>query len=567
MVAKKIATVEEEKKSLLTERQKKLLDRIKNQAHLIGHLVGFRDLTELHAKWINNFWKARHQVYVLQSHRNSYKTSCIALFIALVILLRPHENIFYVRKTETLVKDIVAKVSKILQSDVFQGLASILYGYNYRLIKNTATEIDTSLPHGNSKDVQFIGFGIDGKMTGRHCDWLIGDDLCFVRGTKIATPFGDRNIEDLRVGNYVLTTNGYQKIIRTSKRQAEVICNVGLCGTPNHPVYSKILDDYKTLKTIKEHEIVKINNYRYECPNLTGIQTVYNIEVENTHNYYANGILVHNCDINDRNSVVTREHTKDVWRELYANILKPTGRAIVLGTPWSETDVFSIMPKPDKYDCYTTGLLTGEQLEEKKRQTTPALFAANYELKFIADEDAIFTNYQVLYDKDIGCNLTGADIIKGGVCHVDAGFFGGDTTAFTILKRTSDGRYIVFGKVWSKHVQACLGEIIKLKEKYEAGSLYLETNADKGYLAKEFREQGVRCLTYHEKRNKYEKVTSVLLPIWDKLYFIEDSDLNYINQIMSFSQYCEHDDCADSLASLVFRSENFKAKAIEGINI
>ena len=70
---------EEEKKTVLTDRQKKLLDRIKNQAHLIGHLVGFRDLTELHAKWIHNFWKARHQVYVLQSHRNSYKTSCIAI--------------------------------------------------------------------------------------------------------------------------------------------------------------------------------------------------------------------------------------------------------------------------------------------------------------------------------------------------------------------------------------------------------------------------------------------------------------------------------------------------------
>jgi hypothetical protein len=439
-----------EKKSSLNSKQINLLDRAKNKAHLIGHLVGYRDLTELHANWINHFWKARHEVYVLQSHRNSYKTSCVALFIALVLLLRPNDIVFYVRKTETLVKDIVAEVSKIMQTDVFQAFAQIIYGHGYRLVKNTATEIDTSLPHGDNKKVQFIGFGIDAKMTGRHCDWLIGDDL---------------------------------------------------------------------------------------------------------------------CDINDRNSAVTRERTKEAWRELYANILKPTGRAIAIGTPWSESDVFSIMPKPDKYDCYSTGILSKEQIEEKKRQTTPALFAANYELKFIADEDAVFTNYQILYDKDIGCNLTGKDVIRGGVCHIDAGYFGGDTTAFTILKKTPDGRYLVFGKVWSKHVQACLGEILKLQEKYDAGSIYLETNGDKGYLAKELREQGVRCLTYHEKRNKYEKITNVLLPIWDKVYFIESCDLNYINQIMTFSPYCEHDDAADSLASICYRSEAFKTKAIEGLNI
>ena len=67
----------EEKKSTLTEKQKNLLDRVKNKAHLIGHLVGFKDLSELHAKWINKFWRAGWTPYVLQSHRASFKTSSI----------------------------------------------------------------------------------------------------------------------------------------------------------------------------------------------------------------------------------------------------------------------------------------------------------------------------------------------------------------------------------------------------------------------------------------------------------------------------------------------------------
>ena len=89
-----------------------------------------------------------------------------------------------------------------------------------------------------------------------------------------------------------------------------------LCGTPNHPVFSKIDNCYKDLKDIKENEIVKLNDKQYECQNLTGVQNVYNIEVANTHNYYANGILVHNCNIKDRASHAERERIKSVWMEL-----------------------------------------------------------------------------------------------------------------------------------------------------------------------------------------------------------------------------------------------------------
>ena len=112
-----------------------------------------------------------------------------------------------------------------------------------------------------------------------------------------------------------------------------------------------------------------------------------------------------------------------------------------------------------------------------------------------------------------------------------------------------------------------MSDILKLKEKYRAGSLYLETNGDKGYLAKEFREQGVRCMTYHEKRNKHEKITNVLLPIWDKIEFIEATDENYLNQIMDYNETADHDDCCDSLASLIYRTDNYSTKAIEGLNI
>ena len=566
-------TQEIEQKSVLTSQQKNLLDRVKNKAHLIGHLVGFRDLTELHATWINKFWKARRQVYVLQSHRGSYKTSCIALFISLILLCRPHENVFYIRKTETLVKDIVAKVSKIMQSNVFQGLASIMYGQNYRLIKNTATEIDTSLPHGDSKEVQFIGFGLDGKMTGRHCDWLIGDDLCFVSGTKIATPFGDKNIEDIKVGDRVLTTNGYQEVIKISQRQAEVICNVGLCGTPNHPVFSKIDNCYKDLKDIKENEIIKLNDKQYVCQNLTGIQTVYNIEVANTHNYYANGILVHNCNIKDRTSRAERERIKLVWQELQ-NVRNRGGRTIAVGTNWHIQDVFSLMPPADVYTCYDCcdyGIMTKKEIENLKKTMTPALFAANYELKFIANEDAIFTDIRYLKPSDmteqeIKDGVKPKDLLDGCIAHLDASYGGGDTTALTLMKKLPDNRIIAFGKVWEKHVKHCMNEITMLCNLYNYRSLWMETNGDKGYLAQEFRQRGMRVMTYHEKMNKDVKIQTYLYGAWQDIYWLEETDANYVNQVMDYTENAEIVDAPDSGACACRLLNKGKVKALSGFD-
>ena len=44
---------------ILTDKQKNLLDRIKNEGHKIGHLIGYDDLTEFHSKLIKEIviWK------------------------------------------------------------------------------------------------------------------------------------------------------------------------------------------------------------------------------------------------------------------------------------------------------------------------------------------------------------------------------------------------------------------------------------------------------------------------------------------------------------------------------
>src|SRR5574344_291767 len=89
----------------------------------------------------------------------------------------------------------------------------------------------------------------------------------------------------------------------------------------------------------------------------------------------------------DRFSEAERENTRQVVYELQ-NIKNRDGRFINTGTPWHKDDAFSIMATPKKYDCYSTGLISQQDIDKLKNTLPASLFACNYELKHIADENA-----------------------------------------------------------------------------------------------------------------------------------------------------------------------------------
>lgn len=245
-------------------------------------------------------------------------------------------------------------------------------------------------------------------------------------------------------------------------------------------------------------------------------------------------------NVQDRTSKAERDRTKIVYQELQ-NIRNRGGRIFNTGTPWHKEDCFSLMPNIERHDCYSTGLISKEQLQIIREAMTASLFAANYELRHIASDDVIFTSPQ-----------TGADpaLAEQGICHIDASYGGEDGTAFTICKK-SGGKYYIYGRLWQKHVDDCLPEIIRLRKAFNAGIIYCERNADKGYLAKTLRDKGERADTYHEKTNKFVKITSYLKSEWKNVVFIDGTDAEYINQICDYTENAEHDDAPDSAASIV----------------
>ncbi|MDT2841873.1 hypothetical protein [Vagococcus lutrae] len=406
----------------MNAQQKRYLDLIKTEPYKFGHWVGFNDLTELHNDWLKTFLFAKDDQTLL-AHRGSFKTTDLAIAIALMIVLYPHLNIIFFRKTDTDVIEIVKQVSKILQSDHFRKLVFVLYGIELILTKDTNGEIDTNL-HTNTKGTsQLVGMGINTSITGKHADIVITDDIVNVR---------------------------------------------------------------------------------------------------------------------DRVSRAEREQTKLQYQELQ-NVKNRGGRFINTGTPWHKEDAISLMPNVKRFDCYSTGLISKEQLQALRDSMTPSLFAANYELKHIANEDAMFT---------AATYIDNVPAIYDGLCHIDAAYGGKDGTAFTIIKETDKG-FVAYGKRWNKHVDDCIDEIIELHKYYRAGTIYAETNADKGYLAKALRDRGLFVEDYHENQNKMIKIATYLRKYWSQIEWIDDTDPDYMSEVLDYTENAEHDDAPDSAASLI----------------
>ena len=255
-------------------------------------------------------------------------------------------------------------------------------------------------------------------------------------------------------------------------------------------------------------------------------------------------------NIKDRVSRAEREFTKSIYMELQ-NIKIKGGKITNTGTPWHKDDCFSLMPKADKYDCYKTGLLTTGDLDGLRRSMTASLFAANYELKHIASENALFGNIK-FFDDD--------KILENGRAHIDASYGGEDGSVLTICRKV-DGKYYVLGKRRTGHIDTHLNEFMAIVKYYRAGVIRCEDNGDKGYLAKEIIRKGGGAMVYHETMNKYLKISSYLKGEWENVYFSRNTDAEYLDEILDYSEDAVHDDSPDSCASII---RDYKNTGIKG---
>jgi len=386
-----------------------------------GQMVGFTKLGDLHGGWMRKMISGRGDM-TLQGHRGSYKTTCLSVVLAILIIVCPNERLLFARKTDDDVKEIINQVRKILQNPRTVYLVSAIYGVTLKMTTDNALEISTNLTTDARGTSQLVGMGIGGSITGKHFDRIFTDDI---------------------------------------------------------------------------------------------------------------------VNLKDRKSKAERERTKLIYQELLNIVNRPDGRMINTGTPWHKEDAFTLMPEPEKWDCYHTGLMTPEEIEEKRRKMAPSLFAANYELVHIAAEDALFTTPPVFF--------TDPGLLRDGIAHIDAAYGGEDSVAFT-CGQFRGGKLYMYGRMWHRHVDTVLDYCVGRAKELMCAPVWCEKNADKGYLAQEIERSGLPAYSYTEKENKYVKISTFLRKWWDSIEWLEGTDAEYLNQIMSYTEDAEHDDAPDSAA-------------------
>lgn len=252
---------------------------------------------------------------------------------------------------------------------------------------------------------------------------------------------------------------------------------------------------------------------------------------------------IHTDDIvnlKDRISRAEREHTKLVYQELQ-NIKNRGGRITNTGTRWHKEDAIEMMPNQHIVDCYSSGLITPEQLEKIRNSMTPTLFSANYELKHIADENALFKEPPKFFN-DIS-------LLYQGIGHIDASYGGEDGSAMTLGHKIGENIYL-YGKRRTGHIDNYINEFIELTNLCKCGTIYCEDNGDKGYLARDIMKKHP-ARTYHESTNKYIKISTFLKQNWKNIYFYEQTDPEYLQEIMDYTEDAQHDDSPDSASSMV----------------
>lgn len=148
---------------------------------LLGAALGYKDFRRgLHDVWIQDMVLGTEDM-TLQAHRGSYKTTCLAVAIACMMIYYRSSNIIFLRKTDTDVVEVIKNVVRILKSDVFRQIFLALTGENLSIVKETSTEVTTSAYRAPRGAAQLLGMGIGGSITGKHADIVITDDIINVK--------------------------------------------------------------------------------------------------------------------------------------------------------------------------------------------------------------------------------------------------------------------------------------------------------------------------------------------------------------------------------------------------
>lgn len=213
------------------------------------------------------------------------------------------------------------------------AVAGALSGFAFGAVSGAAGELIGQLASGQTVNWEKIanaaaGAAADGFMSGAITGAIMGGiqgglnpTYCFEAGTPVATSAGAVAIENIAVGDsvlsydYVTGEQSYKTVTATSVRQTNEVVSLTVGGeqiitTPRHPFYvvnSDTYHGYTAAQYISVGDSILTSNGEYAT--VTSVEkqilsqpiNVYNFTVEDNHSYYVSEseLLVHNMSCND----------------------------------------------------------------------------------------------------------------------------------------------------------------------------------------------------------------------------------------------------------------------------
>ena len=140
---------------------------------------------------------------------------------------------------------------------------------------------------------------------------------CFIAGTLVETDNGAKRIEQVLNGCKVRTRTGFHNVAANGSRTTAVGAvsfsnGQTLVGTPDHPVYTA--NGWTKLSDLQNGDVVCAINVSNGAASVVstwrpmGQQRVYCLSVDGDREYFANGILVHNCD-----ELAKYRYARELW--------------------------------------------------------------------------------------------------------------------------------------------------------------------------------------------------------------------------------------------------------------
>ncbi|WP_208121719.1 phage terminase large subunit [Spirabiliibacterium mucosae] len=262
----------------------------------------------------------------------------------------PHHDVIACSYNAALAMDFSRKVRGLVQDERYHNIFPTRMDES----SQSAERWNTSAGGG------YVAAGVQGPITGRGAH-------CFPAGTLVTMADGTRKpIEKVVPGDTVLSYDTEydrrepQQVVATQSSLTRQLCMVSTDNgkvircTPDHRFFTQRRPRLWTPAWRLDNGYLLVNDSGLgeyvtgaEAYTLDSATIVYDIQVERTQCFFADGLLVHNCAIiddplKDRESAeseVTRQAIKDWYSSTLYTRLAPGGGILIIHTRWHSDDL------------------------------------------------------------------------------------------------------------------------------------------------------------------------------------------------------------------------------------